>query len=47
MAQVNSKSNQNKPITERNKRRSSEPSKDYTGRLILAIIIILTIGIIL
>ena len=47
MAQVNTKFNQNKPTTERNKRRSSEPEKDYTHFIILAILIILTIGIII
>jgi len=43
MGKVRTVSNQNKPTTERNKRRQSEPSKDYTHFLILAI---LTIGII-
>ena len=46
MGQVNSKFNQNKPTTERNKRRQSEPKKDYTGRLILAFFLIIVLAII-
>lgn len=47
MGNVRTVSNQNKPLSDRNRRRKSEPFKDYTGRIILLIFAAMALSIIL
>lgn len=47
MPEVTVKFNQVKPISDRNRRRKSKPSKDYTGTIILLIFAVIALSIIL